>query len=609
LLVLDNFEQVIDAGALVADLVAACPRLNVIVTSRIPLHLAAEHLFPIAPLPSPGATTHPDELVHNPAVTLFLQRALAVRPDLRFDESNAAIIAAIVRRLDGLPLAIELAAARVRFLSPQALLTRIQGSVGVLDSVRRDGPERHRTMRGAIGWSHDLLSPMEQVLFRRLAVFNGGIDLNAAAAVAGALGDVAPGFERRVEALVDHSLLQPQVDPTGEPRLLMLETIRDVAAEHLAASGEDTPAKAAHAAYFRAFAERHDRAGWVQYKPSLPLAFEAELPNLRAALTWFAETGDGESVQQMAGALRWFWSIRGYVPEGRKWLERGLADASPTSPQIRGRAVTALAQYAYFQGDEPLARQLFTEGLRLYNTVGDRLGQAFACSALGALARVRDDFSLADSFFERALALTVDADDIEVATSIAAATISNMAGTAYARGDLIRAGDLTDDALTRYRAIGYIRGVINNLHLSANIARDQRADAFALQHYQESLRLAHEYDDQRHMLVLIESIARIAATTGQPALAIRLFAAAATFRERTGYRVQDPTEPTSADSGIAAARAALTPQTFASTWAAGHDLSRDQAITAALAIVLPAVDSDRSLPSRITTLPTRSVAT
>ena len=314
----------------------ACPRLKILATSRLPLHLAAEHLFPIAPLPPPADSTPPGDLSRNPAVALFMQRAQAVRPDLTLDPANAAAVAEVVRRLDGLPLAIELAAARVRLLSPQALLARLIPRLMMLDGGPRDAPDRQRTMRDAVAWSHDLLSPAEQTLFRRLAVFDGGIGLPAAAAVVGTLGDLLPDLERSLEALVDHSLLQAQDDPTGEPRLLMLETIREYAAEQLAVSGEEAAARAAHAAHFLALAERHERAGWVKHDPSLPLRLEADLPNLRAALSWLDETGDAEGMQRMAGALRWFWSVRGYVPEGRMWLVRSLAHSAPTSPAVRG---------------------------------------------------------------------------------------------------------------------------------------------------------------------------------------------------------------------------------------------------------------------------------
>jgi tetratricopeptide (TPR) repeat protein len=293
----------------------------------------------------------------------------------------------------------------------------------------------------------------------------------------------------------------------------------------------------------------------------------------------------------MAGALRWFWAVRGYLTEGRMWLELGLVRAPQSRPAIRGRALVALvslAQFTYFQGDKPRARELFTQGLAMHRAVGDPLRQAFALSALGALALYRKELDAADVLLEQAIALTERADDPEVAASMAASTVSSMAGSAYARGDLARAAELAEEALERHRALGH---TIRNLHLSANIGRDRGDFGLAFRRYQESLGLAQVHDDQRYIHVLLEGIARIAATTGQPGQAARLLAAAGTLRERTGYLVRNPMEPNTGETEAAAARAAMGEQALEAAWAAGRDLSRDRAIAEALAIVLPEADT------------------
>jgi non-specific serine/threonine protein kinase len=541
------------------------------------------------------------------AVRLFVERAQRVKPDFALSGANVDDVAAVCRRLDGLPLAIELAAARGAHVSPSTMFAWMEKRLPLLTGGARDHPARHRTMRDAIAWSYDLLTGDEQALFRRLAVFAGGLTFEAAAGTArggdqiatdGALAADSSLIDL-IAALVDHSLVRADEGPDGAPRFTMLETIREYAIEQLAAHDEEVRAQTDHAAYFLELAERHERLGWIEFEPSLPSRFEADLPNLRAALTWFDTTGQAERVVQLAGALRWFWSNCGYVREGRAWLERGFAGAKTIDPPTHARAVMALGQFVYFQGDEPRAQQLMTEGLNLYQVVGDPLGQAFACSALGNLATYREEFDLAFRLLERALALTDGTSDPAVAASMAAATVSNLGAAAHRRGDLALAAEYTDDSLSRFRALDNVRGTIANLYLSGLIAQQSGQSDVALGRYQEGLRLAKGKGHQRWIPALTESVAVIAVTNHQPHLAVRLFGAATALRERSGFQSRNPAERATFEPGITAAREALGEKPFADGWEEGRALSSDQAIAEALSLskAMPAAP-DATEPNR-----------
>ena len=333
LLVLDNFEHVLAAGPDLVLLLAACPALTLLVTSRAALHVSGEHEFAVPPLPLPverGTWTF-EQIAASDAVRLFVERAEAVQAGFRLTPANAWDAAEICRRLDGLPLAIELAAARVKVFPPRALLARLERRLPLLTGGPRDAPARLRTMRDAIAWSHDLLDADEQRLFRRLAVFVGGFTLDAAIDVAGD-GTLPEGaVVEGISSLVDKSLLLPAAsddaatDDLGEPRFSMLETVREFALDELARSGEEDAVRRAHADYFRALAERAEPelrgSGQVAWIARL----ETELPNLRAVLDWSLAGGDVETGLRLAGALYWFWFLRNHVAEGRTWFERARA--------------------------------------------------------------------------------------------------------------------------------------------------------------------------------------------------------------------------------------------------------------------------------------------
>ena len=421
LLLLDNFEHLLPAATLVSDLLAACPGVKILTTSRAPLRLRGEYEYPLSPLalPSAAETASVATLATVASVNLFVQRARAIRPDFTLDASNAGAVAAICQRLDGIPLAIELAAARSNALSPQALLTRLdEARMPLLTGGPHDLPARQRTLRDTFAWSYSLLPLDAQAAFRRLAVFVGGCTLDAAAAVCATAGCQAgcqaepeePAMLDVLSTLVNYSLLQADLT-SDAPRFTMLETVREYAWEQLRANSEIEAAARAHAAYFQAFAERAapELVGPAQ---AMWLArVECEHPNLQTALEWaLSQEGDLDIGLALAGALARFWTIRGYFREGRTWLERAVELARCAGLDRDYRHATELQQarcmayasalhgagvFAAEQNDYARAVELYHECLGVRRALGDIRGTAHIVNNLGRIASFQGDYAQA----------------------------------------------------------------------------------------------------------------------------------------------------------------------------------------------------------------------
>ena len=347
-LVLDNFEQVLGAAPAVTELFAGASRLKVLVTSRAPLGLYGEHEFPFPPLTLPDLEHPPplERLTQYEAVGLFVERARALKPDFKVTNESAPAVAEICVRLDGLPLAIELAAARIKMLPPKAMLQRLSSRLKLLTGGARDLPERQRTLKATIEWSHALLDEGEQLLFGRLAVFSGGRTLEAIEAICDAEGDLPVEAFEGISSLLDKSLLRQEEGPNGEPRFVMLETVHEFAREKLEDSAEAQEIKRAHAEYFLILAEEAypelrgpDQLEWLE-------RLEVEHDNMRAALTWASERKVVEVALRLGGALWWFWMARGYHSEGRRWLEEALAIDGRGSPESRSMALAGAGMLA-----------------------------------------------------------------------------------------------------------------------------------------------------------------------------------------------------------------------------------------------------------------------
>jgi predicted ATPase/class 3 adenylate cyclase/DNA-binding CsgD family transcriptional regulator len=462
LLLLDNFEQVISAAMQVTELLVACPRLKVFVTSRETLHVRAEHEFAVPPLtlPDPGHLPDLAALSQYEAVALFLERARATKHDFLLTPANARAIAEICISLDGLPLAIELAATRIKLLPPQTLLARLSSRLAVLTGARRDVPARQQTLRNTIEWSYDLLHEAEQRLFRILSVFIGGCRLSAIEAVCAAFGDGERTVLDAVASLIDKSLLQQTAQEDEEPHLVMLETIREYGLECLAASAERNTICQAHAEFYVALAEKAEpelagpqQVAWLE-------RLGQEHDNVRAALQWLLEQGEiNQSKRELAlrlgGALGRFWEVRGHWSEGWNFLERALSGSKGMARPVQVKALKAAAHLAWVRGDTDRAEALSEECLARCRELGDRVGIAFSLRLLGLIASWRNNFVVASTRTEEAMALFREVGDKEgIAWSL-----NNLADIVIKQGEYARAISLREESLALFRALGNIDGI------------------------------------------------------------------------------------------------------------------------------------------------------
>lgn len=626
LLILDNFEQIVAAAPQLAQLLAAAPTLDVLVTSRVALRITGEREYLLNPLPLPdpvNGSARPEERIAalhaNAAVALFVRRASAVHPDFTLSEQNMEAISQIVRQIDGLPLAIELAAARTRMLTPQALLSRLNDSLDLLTGGARERAAHQQTLRATITWSYDLLSPPEQRLFARLAVFAGGCTLEAAEAVCNPDGDLELDILDGIGELVADNLLRAQHLPDATTSFAMLVTIRDFALERL---GEDPAAERLwqhFAAYHLELAQRYDNESRT-VNPGLALdQIEHHYANLRAVLEWAVATDAAESACALGEALWYFWYVRGHLSEGRGWLAR-LAEAY--AQQIPATRLATL-QYgagnlAQAQADYQAAEQLFTTALAHYQNAADRLGMTRTLNSLGTnalrqgqytqaqsaytqslqicreldlragvttllnnlglLAMDQADFATARPYLEESLALArLDADTPRMALAL-----SNLGLVAVFEGAQAEAVASLDAALPLYQALGNRAGVamaLRNRGLAALLAGtlEQAASLF-----RESLTLRRDLIDRNGIAYCLEGLASVAARHDDPLRAARFWGAADALRQAIPAPLP-PAERALYEREVAAAQAASTPEAFAVARAAGAALSFDQTISEALA--------------------------
>ncbi|MGH2369402.1 MAG: ATP-binding protein, partial [Chloroflexota bacterium] len=595
------------AAPLLSDLMARCPRLKVLVTSRVLLRVAGEHALPVPPLalPDPAAPASLDHLVRSSAVQLFAQRGQAVNPSFDVTVGNAPLVADICQRLDGVPLAIELAAARVTHLSLPALRERLERRLPLLTGGGRDRPLRLQTMQDAIAWSHDLLSPQEQTLFRRLSVFVDGCTLDAAEWISdvgtpGSRGEpfVASADIQNPEshtidviaALVEASLLQSEIGLDGTARYRMLETIREFAEERLVASGEAEAVRTRHAAYFMAFAERYELAELLPDGDRARILLEAEHANLRATLAWLEAGAESGSLLRLAATLGHFWAGLGYYQEGRDWLERALRHGEAAAAD-RAKALVALGMIHCYQGANREAETRLTEGQAGCRALGDALHAALALIGLGALAIMQGDHGRGAALLEEALAAAQGVADRRLAGILAGRVSINLAVAPRATGQYALAAARLEEALRLEREAGYTEGIILALGDLGNLARDQDDYARALALYREALALGRDHPGTRVVIEVIEAVGIMAAAVGQAERAARLLSAARAQRDRLGLRYGVREDQVALAQAVAAARATLGEEAFATAWATGRTLSPGQAVSEAQDPFVPAAGS------------------
>jgi predicted ATPase len=587
LLLLDNFEQVLDAALLVAELLTDAPALKILVTSRELLHLRGEHECAVPPLALPDRAHLPplERLTQYAAVQLFIARAQAAKSDFAVTNATAPAVAEICAQVDGLPLAIELAAARIKLFSPEALLARLGQRLPFLTGGPRDLPARQQTLRNTIDWSYALLDAAEQPLFRRLAVFVGGCTLEAAEAITTLNVET---FERSnvldgMTSLVDKSLLRQEEGPDGAPRFTLLETIREYALEQLAASGELEPIRQRHATYFVSLAEAglpYDRQ-------------ELEFPNFRAALEWSRTQADSATGLRLVLALDW----RHSVSEARLWLADTLAQPAggaswPDTAAfrlLRARALNMLGSIASWQDDLAAAQPAIEESLALFHELEETWSIADTASSLGRVVLLRGDYERSGALLEEGLTLFRQLED-SVGINECFFYMGNLA---YAQGNLRRASECWQESLNLARQREHWQESLNEgqheqswmvaisvLHLGI-VALDQGDDARAGAYLAESLTRLRELDDRWLVVHALEICAGLAVARGAGQRAARLFGADEALRETLGLGILRIWSD-HYHRGVAAARALLGDAAFAAAWAEGRAMTLEQAIAYAL---------------------------
>jgi predicted ATPase/class 3 adenylate cyclase len=639
LLLLDNFEQVIDAAPQIAELLAAAPGLKVLATSRAPLHVYGEHEYAVPPLALPPTTDdhaadRRDIITQYESVRLFLARAQATKPGFAITNDNAPAVAEICHRLDGLPLAIELAAARVKLFPPEALLARLGSRLLVLTGGPRDLPARQQTLRNTIDWSYNLLDEGEQALFRRLGVFVGGWTLEAAEAVCEDKEKSLPvslSVLDGLAALIDQSLLRQEEGTDDEPRFVMLETVREYALERLEESGELETMRRRHTEYFVALVEMAEPKLTGPAEQMWLIRLDADYDNLRAALAWSLHgqpdsgTAPGKALElglRLAGAIWIFWTARNRQSEGRAWIE-GSLERSPhitaaLPRSVRVKALNAAGYMAVAQGDHTRATALLQESLALSRETEDHIGMASVLVQLGRTARNQGDYGRAERLEEESLALFRSRGDIWGTThalvSLGDAALEqgaldratahlqealaicqdfglvewrmwvtyNLGRVSYLQGDYLRALAWLEESLAQFRDMGYTLGVALMLLNLGRVAQAQGNTTKAAQLFTESLTLMRETPFSETHEAALEGLAGVAGAQGQPARAAHLFGAAEVLRESTGMPLA-PAYRAAYERDVAAIRAQIDEPTFTAAWAQGQKLTLEQAIAEALA--------------------------
>jgi predicted ATPase/DNA-binding XRE family transcriptional regulator len=565
LLILDNFEHLLDAASVVSILLDRCPSLHILATSRIPLHLSREHEYPVHPLPVPDTARPcaPADLMRVDSVGLFLERAQAVRPDFTLTADNAAAVAHICARLEGLPLSIELAAARVKFFSPQELLQRLDQRLTLLTGGAKDRPSRQQTLRATIDWSYSLLSDEERVLFARLSVFAGGCTLEGAEAVCGC--EETLDLLEAIPSLTDKSLLLHE-EKDGESRFTMLETLREYAAERLAEAGQSSSMREAHARYFFQLAGnvelelvgRHQVA-WMQW-------LDREVDNVRTALAWFIDAGRADAALQLAGNLWRYWDSRALFTEARRWLQTGLDINGGVDPT--GRAYEYLGLVAWRQGDRLETRRLLEAHLEAARGRKDDMSVAAALSTLGIISAELGEHDEAVRLHEASVALRRSLGD----GRFVAHSLTNLGGALIYQNRFSEAQGYLQEAIELSRQAGdtWFLGTETALLGIAKVGLGELDPALTLA--RQALRLHRDLGERTEVLPGLMGVMAVAAIRGEIARTARLSGVIDAQRWTSDWTKRY----------LHAARAAADPGEWNRQWEIGRTMSVEEGVAYAL---------------------------
>jgi predicted ATPase len=549
LLVIDNFEQLAEAAPMLSEVLEAAPGLRFLVTSRAALRISGEQEYPVDPL-------GPED-----AVALFVERAQEADPRFKLTDENRAAVEEICARLDGLPLAVELAAARTKLLPPEAMLALLDERLDLLSRGARDLPERHQSLRDTIAWSYDLLGTDEKKLFAQLAVFGGGFTLESAVAVCDASLD-------GVATLIDDSLLE-----RDGARFRMLETIREYALEQLAADEDAEFVMRRHAEHFLKLAESEptsEQAAWLA-------RMDDERDNLRGALAWALDMSEASLALRLAASLWEFWWVRGSLAEGRGWLDEAIAKGRSAPPELRARGLHASGSLATRQGDYESADALFAESLAIWEELGDAAGTARSLLSIGTVAAERGDQERAIELSERAAELYEESGDRRGH----ALAISNLGGIALERGEYAKAAELSEQAYGLFETLEDSEGMAFALVNQGFAALSEHQHERAIELLREALRRLAELEFKDVIGYCFEGLAAVLALTERGEEAARLLGAAEALRESLGVGLA-PAEQATHDETVTAVKAALGEGRFSAAWRQGRELALDEAIAYAL---------------------------
>lgn len=613
LVVLDNFEQVLGASSVVSQLLAGCPDLMLVVTSRAALRVRGERELVVPPLKVPGAQ-HLSEVEHlstYAAVQLFVERAQAVRASFAIGERNAAAVVDICRRLDGLPLAIELAAARVRMFPPAVIVDRLKDRIDFLTEGPRDLPAHQQTIRSTIDWSYNLLSRAEQRLFRHLGVFVGGFTFVAAEDIAGEVSDLT----EKLSSLIDKSLVTRVDREDGEPRYSMLEMLREYAYQHLVSEGEAEDAQRRYAEFYTAFAERADPALKGREQAAWLERLESEHDNLRAVLTW-AAGHDSHLTARIACGLSRFWSARGHFTEGREWLERVVQNVDAIPPALQVRALNSAGVLANCQAEYARAIELWERALALGRLVGDEHEVSRSLTNLAGAYVQLGEVEQATNLLEQALATC--GDDKRVRASIlgnlgyveyvqgkrqservlweeclqlnreigdtnnTVVALNNLAYSYLSEGEAEKAEQFVEEALRLSEQLGTSTAACILVENMAWLAQIRGQDERAVSLNKEALEMARRSGGARQFLSIIQSLGELSQKEHRPGRAARLYAISSSIAEQRGFLGSTLLERRKSEANISALRSSMGEAAFEEAWAEGAAMSLDEALAFAL---------------------------
>jgi predicted ATPase/DNA-binding CsgD family transcriptional regulator len=586
LLLVDNCEHLVSGCAILADaLLRGCPALRILATGQEGLRIGGELAYPVPSLSVPDPDDRPsvNRVMQYEAVRLFAERASFHQPGFSVTDENAAGVAQVCHRLDGMPLAIELAAARVKALTVEQIASRLDDRFRLLTGGSRVALPRHQTLRAAMDWSYDLLSEQERALWRRVSVFAGGCTVEAAESICPGDGMEAADVLDLLMRLVDKSLVLMDAQ-AGEARYRLLETVRQYGRDRLWDSGESVNVQDRHLDWYLGLAERAEaelrgpgQEVWLE-------RLETERDNLRLALEWSRTRGGGaEAEVRLAGALRWFWFIRGHWSEGRAWLEGALTRRSEAPSPEMARALLGAAMLARFQGHYQQARVLCEDGLAMSRDLGDKENLAWFLIWLGAVELHEGNYAKASALFEESLIPSRDLGDKWLIST----ALEDLGVVARIQGDLERAESLLGESLALSREVGDTWSVALALHSLGKVAFRRSDYSEAARFYTESLALSKQVRDRWIADDCLEGLAAVACAEGQRGRASRLLGASDALRETLGYRPL-AAEQADHDRCVAAVRAGLGETAFAAAWAEGRTMTLEQAIDDALAAEAPA---------------------